>query len=69
MKNIKINLVLVNNHFHDNEVFAQFEGKLFQDPESLIEKIGYEYMDFEGVQFIYKGKEINTEDAIDIWMY
>lgn len=69
MKNIKINLVNINNHFYDNEIFAEFEGELFQDVESLIEKIGYEYMDFEGIQFTYKGKNISVEDAIDIWMY
>lgn len=71
MKKYIVELFLINNHFHDNDVFAKFNGKVFDSLLSLAIEIGAEYADLDSecwnnVIFIYDGEEIDREDAFDM---
>lgn len=71
MKKNIVEFVLINNHFHDNDMFAKFNGKLFNDWFSLANEMGAEYIDlgsgcWENVTFLYNGEVLDREEAFDM---
>lgn len=75
MKKIRVELIIINNHFYDNAMFMKVNNEMFKDAASLAEELGVEYMDFDidlwsdNVEFIFDGKVVETSEAFDMMMY
>lgn len=66
-----VKMMLLNDHFHDNDMVYVCNGKVFSSVDSLAEHLGGEYMDFdspywESVKVEFRGTIISGREMIDM---
>ena len=66
-----VKMMLLNNHFHDNDMVYVCDDKVFSSIDSLAEYLGSEYMDFdspywESIKVEYKGTVMTGREMLDV---
>lgn len=70
MKNLIVEMQIINNHFHDNDIAFVFDGKIFCSLAALAEHLGGEYLDLDSnlwhsVKFVFNNREISYYEALE----
>lgn len=70
MKNLAVEMQIINNHFHDNDTVFVFDGKIFCSLAALAEHLGGEYRDLDSilwwsVKFVFNNREISYYEVLE----
>ena len=70
MKNLVVEMEIINNHFHDNDTVFVFDGKIFCSLAALAEHLGGEYRDLDSilwwsVKFVFNNREISYYEVLE----
>nr|DAH16987.1 MAG TPA: hypothetical protein [Caudoviricetes sp.] len=66
-----VKMMLLNDHFHDNDMVYIYNGKVFSSVDSLAKYLGGEYMDFdslcwESIKVEHEGTVISGREMLDM---
>ena len=70
MKNLTVEMQIINNHFHVNDIAFVFDGKIFCCLTALAEHLGGEYLDLDNnlwrsVKFVFNSREISYDEVLE----
>ena len=70
MKNLEVEMQIINDHFHDNDTVFVFDGKIFCSLAALAEHLGGEYRDLDSilwwsVKFVFNNREISYYEVLE----
>ena len=70
MKNLTVEMQIINNHYHDNDMVFMFDGKIFCCLTALAEHLGGEYLDLDNnlwryVKFVFNNRKISYDEVIE----
>lgn len=67
---MKVELRIINDHFHDNDVIFAYDGKIFCGITALAEHLGGDYTDlnsilWRSITFVFNNREISYDEVLD----
>lgn len=67
---MKVEMRIMNDHFHDNDVTFAYDGKIFFGITALAEYLGGDYMDLDSIlwhsiKFVFNNREISYDEVLD----
>lgn len=70
MKELTVEMKIINNHFHDNDMAFVFDGKIFCCLTALAEHLGGEYRDLDSnlwrsVKFVFNNRKISYDEVLE----
>lgn len=70
MKNLTVEMKIINNHFNDNNMVFVVDGKIFCCLTALAEHLGGEYLDLDNnlwrsVKFVFNNREISYDEVLE----
>ena len=65
-----VELRIINNHFHDNDIVFVFDGKIFCHLTALADYLGGDYRDLDSilwrsVKFMYNNRKISYDEVLE----
>lgn len=69
MKNLTVEMKIINNHFNDNDMVFVVDGKIFCCLAALAEYLGGEYLDLDSnlwrsVKFVFNNRKISYDEVL-----